>query len=47
MELLIKGETMPKHTMKKKTKKAKKGYHMMPSGKMMKGAKHKSKASKY
>ena len=27
----------------KKGGKAKKGYHMMPGGKMMKGAKHKSK----
>ena len=37
---------MPKHKMKKK-KKVPKGYHMMPGGKLMKGAKHKSKKGKY
>ena len=36
---------MPKHKMKKK--KIPKGYHMMPNGKLMKGAKHKSKKGKY
>lgn len=33
---------MPKHKMNK-SKKVPKGYHKMPNGKLMKGAKHKSK----
>ena len=35
---------MPRHY---KSKKTPKGYHRMPNGKLMKGAKHKSKKKKY
>lgn len=33
--------------MQKKNKKTPKGYHRMPNGKLMKGAKHKTKKKKY
>jgi hypothetical protein len=37
---------MPKHSMSKGSRKTPKGYHRMPGGKLMKGARHTAKKRK-